>query len=73
MFRQNMQYHQGLRATSSVPKDQALVLDCAGTRGGRVKVSASNLLLVILCDAMLFVDVKVASVSNMAMFLPVAT
>ena len=56
-----------------MPKDQALVLDCAGTRGGRVKVSASNLVLVILCDAMLFVDVKVASVSNMAMFLPVAT
>ena len=56
-----------------MPKDQALVLDSAGTRGGRVKVSASNLVLVILCDAMLFVDVKVASVSNTAMFLPVAT
>ena len=56
-----------------MPKDQALVLDPVGTRGGRVKVSASNLLLVILFDTMLFVDVKVASVSNTAMFLPVAT
>ena len=56
-----------------MPKDQALVLDSAGTRGGRVNVSASNLLLVILFDTMLFVDVKVASVSNTAMFLPVAT